>query len=116
MRISGVKFGKQALENRKEKLRAGGWPISKWITFCERMHELGFETIVYEAKSTRSKYVTVKRGNKIFKIRFSNHMPAYSAQVASDSDFYVGVSHSGVTTTSDAERVVLKYFEGGQKF
>lgn len=110
----GVPYGRginQAyLDSRKERLVAGGWPISKWITFCEEMLQAGYVVNVYESQTTRSKYVYVSREKKTFKVRFSNHRPAREKQGEGDSDFYVGVSHGVVTTTADAKKAVETFF------
>ena len=108
--MSGSIFGKPALEKRKKKLLAGGWPISKWISFCETMQARGFLTRVYESRSTRSKYVYVIRGERAFKVRFSNHRPNAEREIEGDCDFFVGVNHHSISTTADAIRAVEEFF------
>ena len=92
------------LRERARRLKAGGWPISKWILFCVDCINLGLVVGVYEAKTTRSKYVYVLDAarSQRFKVRFSNHRPNPGVQEKADSDFYVGVSNGTVTTTDDA--------------
>ena len=99
------------LENRARGLVANGWPRSKWIDFCLDVIRMGLSVGVYEAQTTRSKYVYVigPDGSK-FKIRFSNHRPNAGTQMAADSDFYVGVSNGHCTTTADALAEVRKRF------
>lgn len=101
-----------ALEERGRGLQAAGWPVSKWITFAIDCIALGLLVGIYEAKTTRSKYVYVFSPDKSqrFKVRFSNHAPAVSRQEQADSDFYVGVSNGKVTTTVDAMAEVRKRF------
>lgn len=101
-----------ALEERGRGLQAAGWPVSKWITFAIDCIALGLLVGVYEAKTTRSKYVYVFSPDKSqrFKVRFSNHAPTMTRQGSADSDFYVGVSNGLVTTTVDAMAEVRKRF------
>ncbi len=112
LRVSGTRFGPNALTKRKKWLSAGGWPVSKWIEFCEEMHALGLETHVHAAQTTRSKYVHVcdRARSKIFKVRFSNHRPNYLIEATKDSDFYVGVTNFGCTTTLQAIEAVRNHF------
>lgn len=108
--ISGSLISNRYLERKKAKLAEGGWPVSKWITFCEKMIAAGFSVFVYEAKSTRSKYIYVVQEKRSFKLRFSNHRPRSDSELIGDCDFYVGVSNSRVTTTDDAIVAVNTYF------
>src|SRR5690606_37361076 len=92
-RASGRPVNADFLNDRKRRLAEGGYPVSKWITFCEHLLGLGFAVYLHEARTTRSKYVYVTRGGRggAFKVRFSNHRPAMSQEDRGDSDFYVGV-------------------------
>lgn len=108
--IPGTDVSKKFLEKKKAILANGGWPVSKWIIFCEQLLARGYQVVVYEAKTTRSKYVYVVKDRRQFKVRFSNHKPRFDAQIGNDSDFYVGVSHGLVTTTDDALKAVEQYF------
>lgn len=81
----------------------------KWISFCESLLEEGYEVYLYEARKTFSKYITVKKGDKSFKVRFSNHKPIYHREVNKDCDFFVGVTNLGVTTTANALEAVREY-------
>jgi len=96
---------------RTDKAVFSGYQKPKYIEFCEDALSLGLEVYIYEARKTRSKYVYLSRINKRFKVRFSNHKPSRLKQAECDSDFYVGVSHEGVTTTSDAIEAVRDYFK-----
>lgn len=100
------------LENRARGLVANGWPRSKWIDFCLDVLRMGLKVGVYEAQTTRSKYVYVFGPDASrFKIRFSNHRPAVGQQLRADSDFYVGVSNGHCTTTADALAEVRRRFQ-----
>jgi hypothetical protein len=90
--------------------RAAAWPKAKWIIFCETLMTQGFRVELYEARETVSKYVTISKMGKSFKVRFSNHKPIKHRQMKGDCDFFVGVSHSLVTTTNDALKAVHEYF------
>jgi hypothetical protein len=64
----------------------------------------------YDAVTTVSKYVFVRRGGKRFKVRFSNHKPARWREQSRDCDFFVGITNTGVTRTEDAIRATLAFF------
>ena len=67
------------------------------------MIENGWECRVYKVRI--SKYVFITKGDEIYKIRFSNHKPIYYKELENDCDFYVGVSHTQVSTT---EQIISK--------
>lgn len=98
------------LKQRTEFLKANDWPKSKWIYFCEEMMRLGFTVELYEARQTKSKYCTVKRDGRTFKVRFSDHKPIYHREIAGDCDFFVGWTHTGVRNTHDAVHAVCNFF------
>jgi hypothetical protein len=76
------------LKGRAEGLIAAGFNKSKWITFCEEMMRLGFTVELYEARQTKSKYCTVMRNGKRYKVRFSDHKPIYHREMKGDCDFF----------------------------
>lgn len=84
---------------------------AKWIIFAEELMTKGFDISLYEAKKTFSKYLTVEKDNKTFKVRFSNHKPNKERERNQDCDFFVGVTNYKVTTTKDAINAVLNFFE-----
>lgn len=90
---------------------AGGFSKPKWIEFCEAMIDAGFSVSLYEARSTFSKYLTVRwvKGSP-YKVRFSNHKPNRGRELEGDCDFFVGVTHTGVRTTEMAIQAVLEHF------
>lgn len=107
------KMSIEKIQGMKEGLQKAGYPVSKWLIFCETMLNRGYKVSVYCAKTTYSKYVYVHKGSKSFKVRFSNHKPNYNKEVKDpDCDFFVGVCHSQVTTTDDAIEAVNKFFGG----
>jgi hypothetical protein len=87
-----------------------GFHKPKWIEFCEIALRRDFDVRLYEAKHTVSKYVTLRKGGKAYKVRFSNHAPIKAREAAKDCDFFVGVTNLAVTTTGDALRAVMKHF------
>lgn len=102
------------LKNRAEGLIAAGFPKSKWIYFCEEMMRLGFTVELYEARQTKSKYLTVRLPDdwsRSFKVRFSDHKPIYHRETAGDCDFFVGKTHTGVRNTHDAVNAVCNFFQ-----
>ena len=104
-----IRNKKVTLEMLKDKI-SEKYGKQKWIIFCETLLEKGYTLYLYEARKTFSKYITVCKNNKRYKVRFSNHKPALQKETFNDSDFYVGISNFGTTTTEDALNAVKKYF------
>ena len=96
---------------RARQLRAKGFPKAKWIEFCEICLDSGFTVSLYEARKTYSKYVSVLKDGRSFKVRFSNHAPIKSREVNGDCDFFVGHTHLGVTNTEAAIKAVALHFQ-----
>lgn len=71
---------------------------------------LGFTIELYEARQTKSKYCTVKRDVKSFKVRFSDHKPIYHREMQGDCDFFVGVTNTGSRNTHDAINATCNFF------
>lgn len=101
---------REFLERRTSRAEKSGYGKARWIEFCERMLAAGFEVSLYEARFTVSKYVTVSRDGRTFKVRFSNHKPIRSRELKRDCDFFVGITHTGVRTTDMAVEAVLRFF------
>lgn len=87
----------------------------KWIIFAEELLNKGFKVSLYEARRTFSKYLTVEKDGKYFKVRFSNHKPIKERELNNDCDFFVGVTNYKVTTTEDALKAVYNFFEEKEK-
>ena len=83
---------------------------AKWIIFSEKLLEKGYTLYLYEARKTVSKYITVRKDGREFKVRFSNHKPIKERELWGDCDFFVGLTHLGCTTTQDALLAVERYF------
>lgn len=102
------------LKGRAEGLASAGYPKSKWIYFCEELLRLGFAAELYEARQTKSKYITVRQEgdwSRSFKVRFSDHKPIHYREMAGDCDFFVGHTHTGIRNTHDAINAVCNYFK-----
>lgn len=97
-----MKFNSNIYNYQKLRMAAKGFEVQKWVEFCQYFYTLGLDVRVHESKSTFSKYVYIRKGRKVFKVRFSNHKPNKLKQRHSDCDFYVGISHGVTTTTKDA--------------
>lgn len=101
----------ELLQARAERSIKAGFTKQKWVEFCETLMADGYRLNLYEARTTFSKYITVRRkGAKPFKVRFSNHKPIMRRELEGDCDFFVGVTNLGVTTTQDALKVVKEHF------
>lgn len=98
------------LQSRTQFLRENNWPKSKWIFFCEEMMRLGFTVELYEARQTKSKYCTVKKDGKSFKVRFSDHKPIYHREMNGDCDYFVGHTNTGIRNTQGAINAVCNFF------
>ena len=98
------------LNTRYERAKALGYSKAKWILFCEALLEAGYKLSLYEARNTYSKYVTVIKDGRRFKVRFSNHKPIKHREIKGDCDFFVGVTNLGTTTTSEALKAVQDFF------
>ena len=83
----------------------------KWIIFAEELLNKGYKISLYEARRTFSKYLTVEKDGKQFKVRFSNHKPIKEREENNDCDFFVGVTNFKVTTTEDALQAVYTFFK-----
>lgn len=109
-KASNKKIDQSFLEARVAYAEKLGFKKQKWVEFCEIMLKHGFHLELYEAKRTVSKYITVSNRIATFKVRFSNHAPIKTREVAGDCDFFVGKTHLGITNTSQAVEAVLKHF------
>lgn len=104
------RFNLGDIERREASLQRSGFQPSKYLGFCRTLIGEGFSLRLYEARETASKYVTVEKDGKSFKVRFSNHRPLQHREARGDCDFFVGVNHTSVTTTNDALEAVRKFF------
>jgi hypothetical protein len=99
------------LQERFERSAKLGFGKQKWIIFCELLLADGFSLSLYEARQTASKYITVKKDGRAFKVRFSNHKPIKGRELGGDCDFFVGRTHTGIRTTQDALAAVASHFK-----
>ena len=100
----------EILHEKWKMFEGMGYPKAKWIEFSEILIKDGYQLFIYEAKQTASKYITVTKDNKSFKVRFSNHKPIAEKELNGDCDFFVGVTHTGVRNTTMALNAVRNYF------
>jgi len=99
------------LEHRTRICESTGHKKAKWIELCEVLLKNGFEIHLYEAQQTVSKYLTLKRDGKEFKVRFSNHKPSKWKEENGDCDFFVGIANTTITTTRDALDAIKVHFK-----
>lgn len=79
-----------------------GYQPPKYLLFIRDMLERGWGVSLYKGGQRGiSKYVFLRKGTHFYKVRFSNHRPIYNKEVTNDCDFYVGISHTQVSTTED---------------
>lgn len=86
------------------------YPTPKYLLFMRYALDKGFQVSLHRAVRTVSKYVFVYHGQRRFKVRFSNHVPALYQELTKDCDFYVGICNTGVTTTRQAWFAMLEFF------
>jgi len=80
----------------------------KYLRFNLRMLREGWRVRLYVPKSSNiSKYVFVYKGERIYKIRFSNHKPIIKRELDNDCDFYAGISNLKVMTTEQIAKIIL---------
>lgn len=101
---------REFLEERAALNLSLGYRKQKWIEFCEILLNEGFQVFLYEARQTRSKYLTVRKEGRSFKVRFSDHRPGREKEALGDCDFFVGVTHTGVRNTGHALAAVREFF------
>lgn len=107
-KATDLKVSQAFLQGRVTAAAKNGWPKACWIEFCEAMLDRGFVLILYEARQTFSKYITVCHYGRSFKVRFSNHKAIRERERAGDCDFFVGRGHFRTTTTEDAIKATIK--------
>lgn len=120
-----MKLEKSWLKKRAEANVARGFPVQKWIQFAVELIDEGYVIHLYEARRTRSKYLTISKppgkttDGKIilcdrppYKVRFSDHLPIEEREQAKDCDFFVGITHTGCRTTPMALQAVRAHFLG----
>ncbi len=111
MKAKNLKVTAQFLYERGQRSVRAGYEIQRWVWFCGEMLTRGFEVLLYEAKHTNSKYVTVIKGDRRFKVRFSDHKPIPFRESSGDCDFFVGHTNKRITNSSQALEATLKFFE-----
>lgn len=103
------------LNARAARAVVRGFEVPRYIEFCREAMKMGLAVHLHEAITTVSKYVTLvtkDKARRTFKVRFSNHKPNRGKELEGDCDFFVGHTHTGVRTTSDALVAVKKWMEG----
>ena len=86
------------------------YPAPKYMLFVREAIKAGFQTKLYQAGV--SKYVFLKKGDYLTKVRFSNHKPNFWREAQEDCDYYVGISNFQV---SDWQATLQKIKEEYQK-
>lgn len=97
------------LQGRYAPAVKAGYAKPQWARFCEEMMSRGFSVTLYEARETKSKYVTVTQGNRSFKVRFSDHPPSRFKERNKFCDFFVGWNNFSVASTDDAIDATLTH-------
>jgi hypothetical protein len=84
----------------------------KWIWFCEQLLAEGYTAVLYEAKSTPSKYITISNGDsRTYRVRISNHKANTYKEATGDCDFFVGKTMDGLFhSTEEALQEVKAFF------
>lgn len=101
---------KEFLQHREKYAVFLGYKKQKWVEFCEEFLSRGYNIELYEAQRTVSKYVSVIRGDKRFKVRFSNHKPINARELRGDCDCFVGITNLKTITSTMAIAKTLDFF------
>ena len=104
--------GEKLLSERRARAMIGGFPVPRWVVFCEAMLAKRYRVYLREALSTYSKYISVVSNGRKFKVRFSNHRPSSAGFQMGDCDFFVGITQAGIATTEDAIKATIEHMEG----
>ena len=101
VRWSDEKINK-AIENYNKNFKT-----PKYLQFMKTMVTEGWKVGIYQAGV--SKYIFITKGPKIYKIRFSNHLPAYEREMEDDCDFFVGIARKQTLTTEQVAHKILTH-------
>lgn len=110
-KVKNMEITQAFLDHRAAHSVKKGYKKQRWVEFCETMLAEGLTVHLYEARKTFSKYLTVSRGKRRFRVRYSNHRPNNAKELAGDCDFFVGVTNTGTRTTEDAIQAVFNFFD-----
>lgn len=102
----------ETIERIKNNFVKNFYPISKWILFCEELIKLGLQGYVYQSKTTKSKYVYIKKNKKTYyKVRFSDHKAPLHKELYNDCDLFIGYRRTGkAINTQEAIEIIKKEF------
>lgn len=77
------------------RIYENSFPAPKYMLFVREAIKSGFQVKLYQAGV--SKYVFLKKGTYLTKVRFSNHKPNFWREAKEDCDYYVGISNFQVS-------------------
>ena len=109
-KLTHQQVSRALISHRSAMAERSGYSVPKYLQFCAWVLDQGMVATIYEARETRSKYITIKANGAQYKVRFSNHPPSKRRELRGDCDFFVGRTHTGVRTTEDAKKAVEKFF------
>lgn len=102
------------LERLKPAYLKKNFPVPKWIVFSETLLRKGWKVKLYRAIHTYSKYLTITKRDRKYKIRFSDHRPNLKKEIENDCDFFVGRSNNQIITTEQVlEKILGKGWQSG---
>lgn len=91
-RSKQVAIDQEYIDRRKSQAHPE-YPTPMWLRFIQICVNKGLRVDVYEAKTTVSKYITLRSHEcpTILKVRFSEHKPTTD----NDADIFVGLDPNG---------------------
>ena len=109
-KYGGAKIDLDMIEIIEDRYDGAGFSSPKYLQYIKMALEKNYKVSLYDAQTTVSKYVTVKKGKRTFKVRFSNHKPNKTKELNNECDFFVGITHLGITNTDNAWEATKKFF------
>ena len=122
-KVTNRVLDKEFLSIRNTYNQKYNYPKQRWIQFCEYFIKRDFKVSLYEARKTRSKYVTVYGNFDLeFVVRFSDHPTQIQKKGLPPSDtrrcdFFVGPGFGNCPwfTLSDGISATINYFKSPER-
>lgn len=111
MRIKKVQnkvVDREFLKGRARHMIQFGYPIPKWMEFCQEMLAQGFHIVLTEHKKSSAKYLIVSFEGQAVQVRFASEIDHTHQQWDAECQFLVGGRKSNSNTFHAIRGVVDK--------